>query len=103
VGINSECSTLWISTGLATFNSNVLDSALARRLGLEPGGITSVCRASRSTPAPVMHCFKAQSGALGLAIIRQYRDEPGGLIAVSESVYPTDRFTLTMQMKRDKV
>lgn len=50
-----------------------------------------------------MHCLKTQSGALGLAIIRQYRDEPGGLIAVSESVYPTDRFTLTMQMKRDKV
>ena len=46
--------------------------------------------------------LKAQSGALGLTIIRQYRDEAGLLIAVSESVYPADRFTLTMQMKRDK-
>ncbi len=46
--------------------------------------------------------LKAQTGALGLAIIRQYRDEHGALIAVAESVYPADRFTLTMQMKRDK-
>ncbi|PRA33159.1 GntR family transcriptional regulator [Pseudomonas poae] len=47
--------------------------------------------------------LKAQNGALGLAIIRQYRDEQGVLIAVAESVYPADRFTLTMQMKRDKL
>ena len=46
--------------------------------------------------------LKAQGGALGLNIIRQYRDEAGGVIAVSETVYPADRFTLTMQMKRDK-
>jgi hypothetical protein len=39
---------------------------------------------------------------LGLNIIRQYRDEQGGLIAVSETVYPDDRFTLVMQMKREK-
>lgn len=46
--------------------------------------------------------LKAQNGALGLTIVRQYRDDDGALIAVAESVYPADRFTLTMQMKRDK-
>ncbi|NWD04155.1 GntR family transcriptional regulator [Pseudomonas gingeri] len=47
--------------------------------------------------------LKAQSGALGLNIIRQYRDQDGEIIAVSETLYPSDRFTLVMQMKRDKV
>jgi len=52
--------------------------------------------------ADLASCLKAQAGALGLNIIRQYRDEVGALIAVSETVYPSDRFTLVMQMKRDK-
>ena len=46
--------------------------------------------------------LNAAAGSLGLNIIRQYRDEQGGLIAVSETVYPDDRFTLVMQMKREK-
>lgn len=46
--------------------------------------------------------LKAPHGCLGLNIIRQYRDEAGGLIAVSETTYPEDRFTLVMQMKRNR-
>lgn len=45
--------------------------------------------------------LNAKPGSLALNIIRQYRDGQGGLIAVSENFYPADRFTLTMQMKRD--
>jgi hypothetical protein len=39
---------------------------------------------------------------MGLNIIRQNRDDQGALIAVSETVYPDDRFTLVMQMKRER-
>jgi GntR family transcriptional regulator len=46
--------------------------------------------------------LNAGAGSLGLGIIRQYRDDQGGLIVVSETVYPDDRFTLVMQMKREK-
>ena len=50
------------------------------------------------------HCCAQCNAADGACnIIRQYRDEAGGVIAVSETVYPADRFTLTMQMKRDKL
>lgn len=48
------------------------------------------------------HRLNAGPGSLGLNIIRQYRDDQGGLIAVSETVYPDDRFTLVMQMKRER-
>jgi len=46
--------------------------------------------------------LNAAAGSLGLNIIRQYRDDQGGVIAVSETVYPDDRFTLVMQMKRER-
>jgi len=138
----------------------VADIALARRLGLEPGGhyfcvssikvdnseahvplcwtdvyaeqtFAEVIPQAREHPdeliaaligkafskhievvdqqvRPVQLCaelagsLKAQAGSLGLNIIRQYRDQDGALIAVSETVYPSDRFTLVMQMTRDK-
>jgi len=37
-----------------------------------------------------------------LKILRHYRDDDGGLMAVSETVHPDDRFTLVTQMRRDK-
>ncbi len=44
----------------------------------------------------------ARAGEPGLKIIRHYRDEQGRLVVVSETVHPDDRFTLVMQMKREK-
>lgn len=44
----------------------------------------------------------AVAGEPGLKIIRHYRDEKGRLVVVSETVHPDDRFTLVMQMKREK-
>lgn len=44
----------------------------------------------------------AEAGSPGLRIIRQYRDESGELMAVSETVHPDDRFTLTTQMRRER-
>lgn len=44
----------------------------------------------------------AETGSPGLRIIRQYRDEIGELMAVSETVHPADRFILTTQMRRDR-
>jgi len=53
-------------------------------------------------PAELAAKLNAAIDSLGLGIIRQYRDDQGSLIAVSETVYPDDRFTLVMQMKREK-
>jgi DNA-binding GntR family transcriptional regulator len=138
----------------------VVDIALARRLGLEPGshcfcmssvkvdvnqrqaplcwtdvyadeGYASVIPLAEESPGELIaalierefgrridavdqqvrpvqlnndlaHRLNAAAGSLGLNIIRQYRDDQGGLIAVSETVYPDDRFTLVMQMKRER-
>lgn len=33
--------------------------------------------------------------------MRQYRDEQGKVIVVSETVHPNDRFTLVTQMTRE--
>ncbi|MCK9800715.1 GntR family transcriptional regulator [Pseudomonas sp. MAFF 302030] len=46
--------------------------------------------------------LNAEAAAPGLKITRHYRDEQGALMVVSETTHPDDRFTLTMQMKREK-
>lgn len=46
--------------------------------------------------------LKAPHGDLGLNIIRQYRDQNGEIISVSETVYPRDRFKLVMHMTRSQ-
>jgi DNA-binding GntR family transcriptional regulator len=46
--------------------------------------------------------LNAEAGSPGLNIVRQYRDEEGGLMVVSETTHPQDRFTLITQMRRDK-
>ncbi|WP_028694709.1 GntR family transcriptional regulator [Pseudomonas cremoricolorata] len=52
--------------------------------------------------AELAQALAAEAGSPGLRIIRQYRDEIGELMAVSETVHPADRFTLTTQMRRDR-
>jgi len=52
--------------------------------------------------AELARALKAETGAPGLKILRHYRDDDGGLMAVSETVHPDDRFTLVTQMRRDK-
>lgn len=46
--------------------------------------------------------LNAEAGSPGLNIIRQYRDEDGALMVVSETTHPEDRFTLVTQMRREK-
>lgn len=46
--------------------------------------------------------LNAEAGSPGLNILRQYRDEHGELIVASETIHPDDRFTLVLQMKRDR-
>jgi len=52
--------------------------------------------------ASVAQALKAEAGSPGLHIIRHYREENGDLMAVSETVYPDDRFTLVTQLRRDR-
>lgn len=58
-------------------------------------------RAVLLTPEIAKH-LNAEAGAPGLKILRQYRDEEGQVMVVSETVHPDDRFTLVTQMKREK-
>jgi len=58
-------------------------------------------RAVLLTPG-IAKSLNAETGSPGLNIIRQYRDEEGALMVVSETVHPEDRFTLVTQMKREK-
>lgn len=46
--------------------------------------------------------LNAEAGSPGLKILRQYRDDEGAVMVVSETVHPEDRFTLVTQMKREK-
>lgn len=46
--------------------------------------------------------LNAEAGTPGLKILRQYRDDEGQVMVVSETVHPDDRFTLVSQMRRDK-
>lgn len=52
--------------------------------------------------AEIAKSLNAEAGSAGLNIIRQYRDEEGALMLVSETTHPEDRFTLVTQMKREK-
>lgn len=52
--------------------------------------------------AELASSLNAEVGAPGLKIVRHYRDEQGELVVVSETVHPADRFTLVMQMKRER-
>ncbi|WP_349972710.1 GntR family transcriptional regulator [Pseudomonas caspiana] len=58
-------------------------------------------RAVLLTPE-IAKSLNAEPGAPGLKILRQYRDEEGQVMVVSETVHPDDRFTLVTQMKREK-
>ncbi|MGV6393334.1 GntR family transcriptional regulator [Pseudomonas caspiana] len=58
-------------------------------------------RAVLLTPE-ISKSLSAEAGSPGLNIIRQYRDEHGELMVVSETTHPQDRFTLVSQMKREK-
>ncbi|UFH51220.1 GntR family transcriptional regulator [Pseudomonas sp. KNUC1026] len=46
--------------------------------------------------------LKAEAGTPGLKILRQYRDDEGEVMVVSETIHPDDRFTLVTQMKRER-
>ena len=46
--------------------------------------------------------LNAEAGAPGLKILRQYRDDEGSVMVVSETIHPEDRFTLVTQMRREK-
>ncbi len=52
--------------------------------------------------AQIARELNAQEGAPGLNIQRHYRDDSGALMVVSETLHPDDRFTLTIQMRREK-
>ncbi|GFM75399.1 transcriptional regulator [Pseudomonas cichorii] len=58
-------------------------------------------RAVLLTPE-IARSLNAETGSPGLKIIRQYRDDSGALMVVSETIHPDDRFTLVVQMKREK-
>ncbi len=47
--------------------------------------------------------LKSPHGDMGLNIIRQYRNQNGEIISVSETIYPRDRLKLVMQMTRSKI
>jgi DNA-binding GntR family transcriptional regulator len=46
--------------------------------------------------------LNAEAGSPGLNILRQYRDEEGAVMVVSETTHPQDRFTLVSQMRRER-
>ncbi|KPW95820.1 GntR family transcriptional regulator [Pseudomonas sp. SZ57] len=52
--------------------------------------------------AEIARSLNAEAGSPGLKILRQYRDDAGVVMVVSETVHPEDRFTLVTQMKREK-
>jgi DNA-binding GntR family transcriptional regulator len=52
--------------------------------------------------ADVAKSLNAEAGAPGLKILRQYRDEAGEVMVVSETIHPDDRFTLVTQMRRER-
>lgn len=52
--------------------------------------------------ADIAKSLNAEAGSPGLNIIRQYRDEDGGLMVVSETTHPEDRFTLVTRLRREK-
>jgi DNA-binding GntR family transcriptional regulator len=50
----------------------------------------------------IARSLNAEAGSPGLNIVRQYRDEEGSVMVVSETTHPQDRFTLVSQMRRVK-
>ncbi|EPJ80076.1 MULTISPECIES: GntR family transcriptional regulator [Pseudomonas] len=52
--------------------------------------------------ADIAKSLNAEAGSPGLNIIRQYRDEEGAVMVVSETTHPEDRFTLVTQMRRER-
>lgn len=52
--------------------------------------------------AQIAKSLNAEAGTPGLKILRQYRDQEGVVMVVSETVHPDDRFTLVTQMRREK-
>ena len=52
--------------------------------------------------ADISKSLNAEAGSPGLNILRQYRDEEGALMVVSETTHPQDRFTLVSQMRRER-
>lgn len=58
-------------------------------------------RAVLLSPA-MARSLKAEVGTPGLKILRQYRDDEGEVMVVSETIHPDDRFTLVTQMKRER-
>jgi DNA-binding GntR family transcriptional regulator len=79
----------------------LIAALIERHYGRHIDVVDQQVRAVLLTPE-IAKSLNAETGSPGLNIIRQYRDEEGALMVVSETVHPEDRFTLVTQMKREK-
>lgn len=74
---------------------------IEQHFGRPIGVVDQQVRAVVLAPEIARH-LHAEVGSPGLNILRQYRDEAGVTMAVSETLHPADRFTLVTQMRREK-
>lgn len=79
----------------------LIAALIEKRFGRHIEMIDQQVRAVLLTPE-LARSLNAEAGMPGLKITRHYRDEDGELVVASETVHPDDRFTLVMQMKREK-
>jgi len=75
--------------------AGLIESGFGRRIDV----ITQQVRAVL-LDADLADRLQAEAGSPALKIVRQYRDETGALIVLSETTHPDDRFTLVMNMRR---
>ncbi|RMQ99678.1 Transcriptional regulator, GntR family [Pseudomonas savastanoi pv. glycinea] len=88
--------------GLAEQHPDELIAALIERhFGRHIDVVDQQVRAVLLSPE-ISKSLNAEAGSPGLNILRQYRDEEGAVMVVSETTHPQDRFTLVTQMRREK-
>ncbi|WP_426217759.1 GntR family transcriptional regulator [Pseudomonas sp. DWRC2-2] len=79
----------------------LIAALIERHFGRHIGVVDQQVRAVLLSPE-IAKSLNAEVGSPGLNIIRQYRDDEGALMVVSETTHPDDRFTLITQMKRER-
>ncbi|NBA98020.1 GntR family transcriptional regulator [Pseudomonas sp. R5(2019)] len=79
----------------------LIASLIEARFGRHIDVVDQQVRAVLLTPE-IARKLNAEPGSPGLKILRHYRDDDGALMVASETIHPDDRFTLVIQMKREK-
>ncbi|KWR90748.1 GntR family transcriptional regulator [Cupriavidus sp. IDO] len=51
---------------------------------------------------PMAKVLKADAGSAGLRLLRHYKDEKGRILEMTETLYPADRVSVSLHLKRGK-